>query len=418
MQNTMKRPNIEDVFTPRNRSVNAEMYVKRPELEKNLLRAINGHMHVMLFGESGNGKSWLYKHVLQQHSIPFVSANSGNAARNGSLTKEIYNSCVPNGHLQKVSTEQSKSASAKLPLLEGNLEAVNIFESHQDEPLLTAFKILKQKNKRTILVIENLEAISKSKDLVDELCNIILLLDDDRYAQCNVKLLIVGTPNGVFDFFGKSQNITSISNRIQEASKVSGLDINQIKYFIKQGFKHKLQVHMTDEQVDKLSRIINHYTLGIAQRVQEYCAELAYSIEDNGWVYGEHLISDTQERWLKNSLRASYIVIESHLNSKETTIGRRNQVLYAIGKISKHPFQTSEIEDYIRREFSDTIPEKNMGIGNILTELSEPPRPILNKNDKSLLHYLSDPLYLMCIRLILRKNKTTGKIEVIRFKIN
>lgn len=418
MSQLLKRADIESVFTPRNRLVNNEMYVKRPDLEKNLLRALNGHMHVMLFGESGNGKSWLYKHVLQQKELQYYSANCGSAARVGSITQEIVNCCLPEGHLKKISTEQSKEAGANISLFSAKLEATNIFELHKDEPLLAAFKFLKEKHERTILVIENLEAIGRDEKLISELCNIILLLDDERYAACNVKFLIVGTPNGVIDFFGQSQNLSSVSNRIQEASKVSGFDIDQIRYFVRQGFVHKLKIHMTDDQVDRLSKQINHYTLGIAQRVQEYCAELAYTIEENNWVYSEHLIKSSQEQWLKNNLRASYVVVESHLNSKETTIGRRNQVLYAIGRVSKHPFLASEIEDLIRAEFPGTIPETNMGIGSILSELSEPPKPILNKNDKSLLHYLFDPLYLMCIRLILKKNKTTGKIDVIRFKIN
>jgi len=85
-----------------------------------------------------------------------------------------------------------------------------------------------------------LEAIVFDSKLVDELCNIILLLDDERYASCGVKFLVVGTPNGVFEFFGKSTNLSSITNRVEEITKVVGLDEVQIRKLITQGFSKKL----------------------------------------------------------------------------------------------------------------------------------------------------------------------------------
>lgn len=418
MSTLSNRPKIKDVFTPRDRFVNAEMYIKRPELERSLLKAIDGHMHAMLFGESGNGKSWLYKHVLQQNKIKYISVNGGNAGRSGSLSKEIFNCCIPDGHLLKTSTEQKKEGSASAGFFGGKLEATNIFELHRDEPLLAAFKYLRSKEDRTVLVIDNLEAISKSQNIIDELCNVILLLDDDRYAECNVKILIVGTPNGVFDFFGKTPNLSSVANRIQEVAKVSGLDLDQIRYFVRQGFIHKLKIRITEEQLEKLSKLVAHHTLGIAQRVQEFCSELAHVIEGNGWSYGERLIISAQDDWMKTSLRSSYVVIESHLDNNSTTIDLRNRVLYAIGKISKNPFQSSEIENLITRELQDTPPEAISEVGKTLDQLSELPLPILSKNEKTLLHYVLDPLHIMCIRLILKKNSTNGKIEVARFKIN
>ena len=79
---------ITDVFTPRNHEVNLKMYVPRLEHETALLRAIQGTMHCLIFGESGNGKSWLYKKVLDQNKIIYVVANCANATRSGSIQKK------------------------------------------------------------------------------------------------------------------------------------------------------------------------------------------------------------------------------------------------------------------------------------------------------------------------------------------
>jgi hypothetical protein len=92
---------VNEVFTPRSSQVNLKTYVPRLSLERALLRSVQGTMHAVLFGESGNGKSWLYKKVLDQHGIHFKVANCANASRMKSLTNEIVNTLLPAGSAQK-----------------------------------------------------------------------------------------------------------------------------------------------------------------------------------------------------------------------------------------------------------------------------------------------------------------------------
>ena len=76
----------EHVFTPRLAEVNKEMYVSRPHLEKALKTALRGNLHLLIHGESGTGKSWLYKQTFQNNAINFVVANLANASRPVSYT--------------------------------------------------------------------------------------------------------------------------------------------------------------------------------------------------------------------------------------------------------------------------------------------------------------------------------------------
>ena len=82
-----KRP--DEVFTPRSSSVNEEMYVDRSELEAQLIQLTNGTKHVIIHGESGNGKTWLYKKVFSKQRTPYAVVNLANAARFGSIGKAI-----------------------------------------------------------------------------------------------------------------------------------------------------------------------------------------------------------------------------------------------------------------------------------------------------------------------------------------
>jgi Cdc6-like AAA superfamily ATPase len=85
------RHSVNQVFTPRRTEVNKEIYVDRKKLETELCRALNGSLHPIVYGESGSGKSWLYKKVLADMNAEVLSVNCANATplRLGSLTEEI-----------------------------------------------------------------------------------------------------------------------------------------------------------------------------------------------------------------------------------------------------------------------------------------------------------------------------------------
>ncbi len=94
------RPKITEVFTPRSASVNPRMYIDRPAHQKDLKRAVEGSLHAILCGESGGGKSWLYRHVAQLEGWKTFFANAGNAARYKTLTGTIANAIHEDGDMK------------------------------------------------------------------------------------------------------------------------------------------------------------------------------------------------------------------------------------------------------------------------------------------------------------------------------
>jgi predicted GTPase len=64
-------PRPEEVFTPRSSDVNRRSYVPRPELEEELTEGLTESQHLIIFGESGNGKSWLYKKVFETERVSY-----------------------------------------------------------------------------------------------------------------------------------------------------------------------------------------------------------------------------------------------------------------------------------------------------------------------------------------------------------
>lgn len=398
------RKKISEVFTPRKSEVNTDMYVERSNHERGLSRALKRDTHTLIFGESGNGKSWLYKKVLESERLSYVVANCANASRIGSLTQEICNAIIKPGTSSKLGYSEEKVAEINAYFARGGFKHISNHEIANDEPLLRAFKLFNETNpSKKIIVLDNLESIFGSSELMGELADILILLDDKRYADCNINILIVGIPNGVLQYFSQTKNAESVANRIQEIQKVDSLQLPQVTEIIRKGFS-QLQISITSNTLNELSNHVHEITLGIAQRVHEYCEALAYEIEDNEWKYNNSLLNKADIEWLKQGLRQSYQVVESHLNSRETIVARRNQVIFCLAKLSGHQFDSSDIDSLIRKEFPTTVPATNMGLGSILTDLSTGTSPLIAKNRKANTYSIKDPRYLMCIKIMLYKN--------------
>ena len=394
------RPPVNQVFTPRGAAINREIYVDRPDLEKELGRALAGSLHTVIYGESGSGKSWLYKKVLGDLQWHTVTANCANAARVGSLTKEIFESAVPDGTSRLGAISETKGAN----IAGAKLEHKKDYEVTQQEPLLAAFRRVR-KNAGTnpaVLVLDNLESIFKSKKLMDELGNVITLLDDERYAKFNVKILIVGVPSGVIKYFAEADNLHTVANRLQEISEVQNLTDKQVNVLTKKGFIDLLGISIPQFDFENWQDHIYAITLGVAQRVHEYCEQLAYIIEDADWKGELKQIDLADDAWLRVGLKESYQAIERLMNERETKAGRRNQVLYALGKVDARSFNSARVEDAVRNHFPESTKGVTLGVGQILAELAERENSIIRRTSKGDAFEFTDPRYKMAIRVMLR----------------
>lgn len=413
-----RRKEITDVFTPRSPSVNEGMYVERPVLEKTLYRSINGSMHSFLFGESGNGKSWMYKKILEDKKVNYAVANCANASRKSSISKEILSVCVDSGNSKKIGFKETKKAGISAV---GKVEISHQaeYEIDQEDELLVAYDAISSKSKtgRSVIVLDNVETIINNEALMGELSDIIILLDDPRFAKFNVKFLLVGVPNEVLQYFSTAKNPSSVGNRIDEIPKVAGLTYLQVLDLVGRGFEKYLKIDLTEAQKKRLSRHIFDVTLGVPQRIHEFCECLAYSIEDNEWKYEQNLVGKAGAAWLMKGLRESYTLIDKHLNAEVTSDGRRNQVIYALGKLASHSFDTARVGEMILKEFPNSCPDSKSGIGQVLAYLSKGENSIVNKIENSNSYSISDPRHLMCIRLMLSKDPETERIRKKVFKV-
>jgi hypothetical protein len=393
----MARPDINDVFTPRASKINPYIYVSRPALELELQRALRGSLHTIVYGDSGCGKSWLYKKVIADLGWPSTVANCANAARLGAISKEILSSSPPLPQETSYTETKGVSAGAKL-------EHAKKYDVSASEPLMSAFEAMGRQTNGTpfVLVLDNLEAIFKNPALMEELGNIIILLDDDRYARFRVKILIVGVPSGVIEYFSKLANPHTVANRIQEISEVAGLSEEECNQLTQRGLREQLHIDIDAFEFQNWQDHIFAVTIGVPQRVHEYCEQLAYVAKDAGWKGKLNHIDKADKAWLRMGLKESYQVVEGLMNERKTTAGRRNQVLYALGRMNSRTFTTSRVEDVLRNHFPKSTENIALGVSQILGEVAEREHSIIKRTPKGDAYQFTDARYQMALRAMLK----------------
>lgn len=381
------------------------MYIRRPEHEKELKRSVEGSLHTIVCGESGSGKTWLYKHVSEKEGWQTFYANASNASRLKSLTTTIVNATLEAGDKEMVEYTQKLAASVGAFGFGGGADAARKYEVTTQELLIKAFENGRKRagKKTAVLVIDNLESIFSKRELMEELGNIILLLDDAHYAIHNIKILIIGIPADVVEYYQSTDNLEPVTNRLHELPTISSLKRPQVIDFAKRGFVDNLKVKITDDQIEILGRHIHTVTLGVAQRMHEYCEILAHQIQDNGWIYGKHLIAASDNRYMGSCLKKSYSVIDGFMNTRKAKTARRNQVLYALGKTYMTEFYISEVELLVREEFPESTRDITLSINQIMTDLCAGNAPLLRRTLKSVSYRFVDARHLMCLRIMLQK---------------
>jgi SpoVK/Ycf46/Vps4 family AAA+-type ATPase len=408
------RKEITEVFTPRKADVNESMYVARGDLEAALKQRLLGSQHIVIHGESGCGKSWLYKKVLADEDVFWIPANFANASRFRSISKELDNVTTRANPTSQSEISIAGKGGANLFALSGEVSAQTKYNVKDLDPLESCFASARQQagDKPCYIVFDNLESIFSSKDLMDELGDVITLLDDSNYSRYRVKLIIVGTPSEVREYFEKTTNRRTVANRLVEIPEVGALKKDQAKEFVKKGFSAELKVKFASGLLQEFQEHIFWVTDGIPQFLHEFCLELANLISEYSWLPQPLHLSTANRKWLKSGLLSNYATIEGLMNERDTKAGRKNQVLYALGRVEQETFRTSQIEEIVRKEFPRSTGGVTLDIAGILSRIAKQAESPIKRTPKGDQYRFTAPKFKLCIRAMLEKrNERVDKVD-------
>lgn len=404
-----KKP--DDVFTPRSPTVNEEMYVDRSELESRLKGLISGTKHIIIHGESGNGKTWLHKKVFSEEKTPYAIVNLSNAGRFGSIAAAIKD---------KMSRTNGSDTELKqiVSNFEGNFQPQGvgmgysrqkIFEVVERDPLDALMRLVRSGGSRRkgLIVFDNFEAILNDDNLVSELGNMLILLDDEDYAKHDVKICIVGVPADIRDYISKMSAVQSISNRVSELPEVARLTLEQAQELLKKGFNNLLKITLEDEPV--ILEQLAWSTDRIAQYLHELGLFAAKEAIKNDRKLSLSLLDRSEGNWFQESISSVRQTVELNLNARETKAGRRNQVIYSLGCLKIEDFKYTDVEALVRQEFPETTTDVNLNIIQRLGELEKSSHPVIKRVPRGDAYRLINPKVKIAIRVMLRR--VNGKVE-------
>ena len=382
---TDRKKDPRTVFTPRESKVNPVMYIPRPELEQELIEGLLGSKHLILHGESGSGKSWLYKKILADQNIVYKVSNLANASRLGSINAEFENILRRTEKPKKTGYTEAKDAEVNAAVAKGRISHADIYSISSKEPFEALASDLRSEagDRGAVLVLDNLEAIFQSEQHLKELANLITLLDDDIYAAYQVKFIIVGIPGDLRRYFFETPNLSAVGNRVKELAEVFRLTEEQTEELVKKGFIDELGY--LDSKGELYKDVVSHViwvTDRIPQKIHEYCLILALEAYRNNRPLQLSDIQVADRKWLEESLYQAYSVVEASMNEKDTRIRRRDQVIYSLGQLDKGAFRTADVENYVRNKFPDSTKDIQLNINGTLSYLACQKQPIIRKTPR------------------------------------
>lgn len=404
-----------EVFTPKSFEVNNSMYVRRVELETRLIDAFPSNKFIVIHGESGNGKTWLFKKVFADQGIHYEVVNLGNASGADSLDKAFAVKLGEWGSKQKTSEGTASGATAK-PMGIGIDHRLDTSTSYAAKsPFHHLVEEVRRRcgnDKRCAIIFDNFEAIVDNAKLIQELAGIILNADDESFAKHNVQLVIVGTPTNLKQTIVQLSKSASVANRLVEIPEVARMSSDEAAQLMEQGFVNELGLSFAKD----LSKVtvfdeIAWNTDRIAQHIQELCLLIAQHANRNARQISKEVIEKSTETWVNDTLSADIATIHGSMNARDTRIGRKNQALYALGQCKLEDFKDTDIEAILRKHFD--VGGATLNIAQILSGFADEANPIVTRNPQADAWRFVSPKYRMAIRALLKK-ETDGRLSLQR----
>lgn len=393
-----KRP--EDVFTPRSPVVNQSMYVDRPHYQTELRRAIRTGYNIIIYGDSGCGKSWLYKKVFSDEGIFSVTLDLTSCKDSDDvdlLALEILEKDFEWIEDEKVSTFEKTATPWDVGVKSSEEKS---YRRPQVSPIeqLCDHIYSKSKGRPCFIVFENLEHCIENDDVIKFLRALVLSLDDRGTIRSKVQICFVGVPNDIKNILCDSNKYQTISNRVTEIPEVGRMSKDEARHLIYQGFVGELE--FTVENFDFCVSQIIYLTDRIPQYIHDVCLQVAFEAEDRARnLISPAVVVSGAHRWVQSNDRQSKDFVESILGPNRRRKDAKSRVVFTISKCEYTNFYCEDIEKLLCEVFPVTYGKKaRVSIRSVLNKLSSGSAGLLKYDNISRKYRIANPKVRSVIR--------------------
>jgi hypothetical protein len=403
----MSRLEPEAVFNPR-KEYDPEMYVSRPEHERQFKNALRNDLCILVHGQSGTGKTWLTRRVLIEEEYYFKPINLASASSAQSISTCFKNIMARENWQIRTKYTETKRANLKVAVADGGVSHTAEYIDNIDY-FLEFLKFMKyrsrNKEKKRYIVFENFEAIVGNEELLKELTNLIILIDDDEVLKYNTKIVVVAATSDIQSYFKKVSNINTIDNRVMELPEIRTLTTQQSFELVERGFSKLDITFQSSRDKQMYKEKIAWVTGGVPQRLHEFCLELSIMCKENDWTAKEEYLQVATKTWLTTSLSKNYAAISRIFVYDTQKISRKNQVLFCLGLKEKEQFTSSEIAQDMCNEFPNSTGDTKLNPTKIMNNLCKTDPIILHKDEDTKKYKFADNKFILCLRSMLFKDE-------------
>lgn len=407
----------EEVFTPRSAKVNASMYVERPQYQKELRNAIRSGQSVIVYGDSGCGKSWLYKKVFLDDNH-FYATLDLNECKDEDDIDLLALELVEKG-VDWILEEKSHSGTAGVMPQDIGLQGTKSGKYRRGviSPIeqLCSLMCARARPRRPILVFENMEHCLDNQNVVNKLQSLVLTLDDVESERSKVQLCFVGVPDDMKKILSDNNKYQTIANRIFEMPEVQRMTKDEARSIVHNGFVEELEVAV-DSSFDYCVSQIMHVSYRIPQYIHEICLQVAYAIEDSGlYEIKPAVVADGISNWVRTNARQSREDIEKIFNHRAYGEDLRALVVYAISVLDEVNFSSSDVENQLVNDFPDFARKRRrLSASKVLNNLCKGDTRLLKVDSVSGKYRVANPKLRSVMRMSFEKDLHKGGVSLIK----
>lgn len=357
------------------------MYVHRQTYETELRRAIRSKYHIIIFGDSGCGKSWLYKKVFEEAKVAYETIDLSAVESPDDFDLALLDIVTRKNPWVEVERETENVRSAMPADIGYRKGGVAKFVKGEESAFFQVCQLLRSeaKSRRAFIVFENLEHAVSSKDVLIYLRSLLLLLDDERFAEVDVQICMIGVPSDLKSLLSDGNKYQTISNRVIEISEVSRMSKDEAKILINQGFRRELEMDI--ESPDLCVSQIIFLTQRIPQYIHDVCLQVAFVAEEQGTIVNPDAVMKGARTWVETNARQHREFIDGVLGRGKRRTDQKSRVIYAISRCETSTFYALDIETILRETFPKSVGIRRVQVLKTLNDLSQGEKRILRKDE-------------------------------------
>ncbi|WHQ85118.1 AAA family ATPase (plasmid) [Tritonibacter mobilis] len=391
------------------------MYVPRPEHERALRRGIQTGYNIVLFGDSGCGKSWLYKKVFKDERIYYRTLDFSSSENVDEVDFQMLELVSSYEEWQDKERKQTDSIDFKPARMGAGRQGEVVQERIDRSPFFQVVtSIRSHAGKRTAyLVLENLEYILDKPDIVRRIQKMLLALDDPDLGRSKVRICLVGVPSEIKEILSDGNRFQTISNRVYEVPELSKLDRKSVDLLILRGLEQELDYEV--ESKTFCCGKIAFATYQIPQYVHDVCLHVALRAEDEHNIVTPDLIDGAVQDWVMSNSRQGVEFIRKWIMADRSQKSVRAKTMFAISRLDKHFFEAEDVTRMMRQEFPRTFGSSQIQSLRTLRKMAEGNDKFLKTDAERLLFRVATPHLRSALRACLKKVIKPEGVEVKKF---